>query len=128
MSSDDDWDTDPDAVNTQTEQEQRFGKAKGVSGTVKMSDVRDSLLQAEQEKARAKSGFERGYGGTFGDEKSGDQTTAAAHGARIAPPVAGEAIAPSTKGAWKPKGTFDDKMAARRAVNPENDSPSPSPP
>lgn len=33
-------------------QEQRFGKAKGVSGTVKMSDVRDSLLQAEQEKVR----------------------------------------------------------------------------
>jgi len=33
-------------------QEQRYGKAKGVSGTVKMSDVRDSLLQAEQEKVR----------------------------------------------------------------------------
>ena len=36
-------------------QEQRYGKAKGVSGTVKMSDVRDSLLQAEQEKVRLSS-------------------------------------------------------------------------
>ena len=36
-------------------QEQRYGKAKGVSGTVKMSDVRDSLLQAEEEKVRLSS-------------------------------------------------------------------------
>jgi hypothetical protein len=34
------------------EQQQRFGKAKGISGTVKMSEVKEAVLQAEQEKVR----------------------------------------------------------------------------
>jgi hypothetical protein len=91
MSSDDDWETDPDAINTQTEQvpfarehattdrptqledphwltldlwfdpeqQQRFGKAKGISGTVRMSEVKEAVLQAEQEKVRPSLSFAR---------------------------------------------------------------------
>mmetsp|Transcript_553 Transcript_553/g.1367 ORF Transcript_553/g.1367 Transcript_553/m.1367 type:complete len:737 (-) Transcript_553:90-2300(-) len=44
-----------------------------------------------------RSGFQRGYGGEYGLESSGDQTTAAKPGKKV----------------WQPKNSFDDKMASQ---------------
>lgn len=52
---DDDWETDPDFVNTQTEEEQRRGTAaRKDAETVDMKEIKESVLRVEAEKSKAK--------------------------------------------------------------------------
>eukprot|EP00281_Chroomonas_sp_CCMP1168_P024656 CAMPEP_0206234072 /NCGR_PEP_ID=MMETSP0047_2-20121206/12375_1 /ASSEMBLY_ACC=CAM_ASM_000192 /TAXON_ID=195065 /ORGANISM="Chroomonas mesostigmatica_cf, Strain CCMP1168" /LENGTH=157 /DNA_ID=CAMNT_0053658093 /DNA_START=200 /DNA_END=670 /DNA_ORIENTATION=- len=95
--SDEEWETDPDFANSATEQEQRYGQARKAGTNVDMEAVKQEVRDAEAGKAKAKSGFERGYGGEHGNDK--DQTTEAKPG----------------KKTWQPKElSFEDKMANRR--------------
>jgi hypothetical protein len=52
---DDDWETDPDFVNAQTEEEQRRGSTLTKdAGTVDMKEIKESVLKVEAEKSKAK--------------------------------------------------------------------------
>ena len=52
---DDDWETDPDFVNNQTEEEQRRGGAASKNvGTVDIQEIKESVLRQEAEKSKAK--------------------------------------------------------------------------
>ena len=70
MSSDDDWETDPDAINDVSEKQQRWGN-KGTGKMVDLKAVQAEVRKADEDKAKAKSGFQRGYGGAHGHEASG---------------------------------------------------------
>eukprot|EP00296_Roombia_truncata_P004241 JP440722.1.p1 GENE.JP440722.1~~JP440722.1.p1 ORF type:complete len:94 (-),score=22.77 JP440722.1:54-335(-) len=85
----DDWETDPDYKNDVSEKEQRWGskdiqpdltyvKSTGLDG------LRSQVSQ-EHEKTQTKVDFSRGYGGTYGHESTGDQTTEAKQGTRVNP-------------------------------------------
>jgi hypothetical protein len=96
--SDEEWETDPDAINDVSEKQQRWGN-KGTGKMVDLKAVQDEVKRADEEKAKAKSGFQRGYGGAHGHEASGDQTTAAAPGKKV----------------WQPKSSFDERMLSQRS-------------
>ncbi len=70
MSSDDDWETDPDAINDVSEKQQRWGN-KGTGKMVDLKAVQAEVRKADEDKAKTKSGFQRGYGGAHGHEASG---------------------------------------------------------
>ena len=70
MSSDDDWETDPDAINDVSEKQQRWGN-KGTGKMVDLKAVQAEVRKMDEDKAKTKSGFQRGYGGAHGHEASG---------------------------------------------------------
>jgi hypothetical protein len=96
--SDEEWETDPDAINDISEKQQRWGN-KGTGKMVDLQAVQDEVKRADEEKAKAKSGFQRGYGGAHGHEASGDQTSASAPGKKV----------------WQPSSSVDERMSSQRS-------------
>ena len=51
--SDDEWETDPDFVNNQSEEEQRWGKSRDGVQKVDMNSLKEDVMNAEKEKVSA---------------------------------------------------------------------------
>ena len=66
----DDWETDPDYVNTMTEEQQRWGGARD-TGVLDMDKLRETVMEEDKKGMQQRIGedgyrYSDGYGGQFG--------------------------------------------------------------
>lgn len=79
----DDWETDPDFVNDQNEEEQRYGKGGKTAGAINMAQLREETEKADADKK--KRDYDEGpkaslgYGGKFGVQKDRMDKSAVGH-------------------------------------------------
>lgn len=79
----DDWDTDPDFVNDQNEEEQRYGKGGKTAGAINMAQLREETEKADADKKKREYDegpkASLGYGGKFGVQKDRMDKSAVGH-------------------------------------------------
>uniref|UniRef100_A0A336LL60 CSON013696 protein n=1 Tax=Culicoides sonorensis TaxID=179676 RepID=A0A336LL60_CULSO len=79
----DDWETDPDFVNDQNEEEQRYGKGGKTAGSIDMAQLRQETEKADAEKKKREYDqgpkASLGYGGKFGVQKDRMDKSAVGH-------------------------------------------------
>eukprot|EP00960_Hanusia_phi_P042822 755726-Hanusia_phi.AAC.1 len=111
--SDDEWETDPDFVNNQSEEEQRWGKSRNGVQKVDMNSLKEDVINSEKEKCLLPYSYSGADFNADMEANTDSRTLAAKPGKKVWQPSVFRFSLFNLTYLSRSKNSFDDKMASQ---------------